>query len=307
MWSMKQSVVKGMALTAGLGILLFFQACLPGDDDFYDANKYFEADVETIKTYLETNGIDAEVDSATGAYFLTHSTGQGYKTLNGVEVDIQYRGFTLDGVEFVNNFSGFPVTIKLGDENTYPAALKDAVLIAVFLMHEGDSSTIYSPSFYGFQDETYGSVPPNTPIAYTIKFVDIKKLDEDYVKIDQYITSKGFSAVIDPEFGTRTVVHVPGNTIEIDNNDYVTLNYTGKLLDDQQFDTSYGRNPLGFTVGRGELIPGFELGVRELNNLDSATIFVPSIYGYGAKANGTIPANSALVFAIKIVSVQKYL
>ncbi|MDZ7604839.1 MAG: FKBP-type peptidyl-prolyl cis-trans isomerase [Cyclobacteriaceae bacterium] len=304
---MKQNVIKGLVLTTGLGALLFFQACLPGNEDTYDANKYFKIDSETLKNYIETNSIDAEVDSATGVYLVTHSPGEGYKTLNGVDIELHYRGFTLDGEQFVNSFAGFPVNIKLGDENTYPAPLTDAVLIAIFSMHEGDSTTIYSPSYYGFQDQQYNNVPPNTPIAYTIKFVDIKKLDEDYVKIDQYITTKGFTAEIDPEFGTRTVVHVPGSTTGIDNNDYITLNYTGKLLDDQQFDTSYGKNPLGFTIAKGELIPGFELGVRELNNLDSATIFVPSIYGYGAKASGTIPANSVLVFGIKIVSVQKYL
>jgi len=307
MWSMKQSVIKGLLLTVGLGTLLFFQACLPGDENVYDANKYFKEDLVTLQNYIETNNIDAVMDSASGVYIETHSTGSGYKTLNGVDIDFHYQGFTLDGTQFVNSYAGFPVSIKLGDDKTYPAPLTDAVLIAIFEMHVGDSATIYSPSYYGFQDKGYGSVPPNTPIAYTIKFLDIKKLDEDYVKIDQYITSKGFTAVIDPEFGTRTVVHVPGNTTEVDNNDYVTLNYTGVLLDDQQFDTSYGRSPLGFTVGQGELIPGFELGVRELNNLDSATIFVPSIYGYGAKANGTIPINSVLVFGIKVISVQKYL
>ncbi len=304
---MKQSVIKGLVLSVTLGILLFFQACLPGDENTYDAEKYFKADSETLQTYIETNNIDAELDSATGVYIGTHSEGAGYKTLNGVDIDLHYRGFTLDGEQFVNSFAGFPVSIKLGDDNTYPAPLTEAVLIAIFAMQEGDSTTIYSPSYYGFQDHQYNNVPPNTPIAYTIKFVDIKMLDEDYVKIDQYIANKGFTAEIDPVFGTRTVVHVPGNTTEIDNNDYVTLNYTGVLLDDQQFDTSYGKNPLAFTVAQGELIPGFELGVRELNNLDSATIFVPSIYGYGSKASSTIPANSVLVFGIKIISVQKYL
>ncbi len=260
-----------------------------------------------MESYIETNNIDAEFDSATGVYIQVHKHGVGYKTLNNVDIEFHYRGFTLQGAEFVNSFTGFPVPVKLGDVESYPSAFNDAVLIGLFSAYEGDSLTVYSPSYYGFQDEAYNNVPPNTPIAYTIKFVDVKMLDEEYAKIDQYIASKGFTPTIEPEFGTRTVLHFPGSTTEIDRNDYVTLNYKGVTLDDKQFDTSYGRNPLGFTMGKGELIPGFELGIDQLKNLDSATVFVPSIYGYGAKANGEIPANSVLVFGVKVVNVNKYL
>lgn len=305
--SVKTKIASGGLLILAVVSVIFFQSCLPSEDNYYDANKYFKEDAKTLKSYIETNKIVAQYDSATGVYIQVHKRGTGYKTLNNVDIEFHYRGFTLDGVEFINSFTGNPVPVKLGNEETYPGAFKDAVLIGLFSGYEGDSITVYSPSFYGFKDQGYSNVAPNTPVAYTIKFVDIKKLDEEYAKIDQYITAKGFTAAIDTVFGTRTVRHVAGSTIKIDNNDYVTLDYKGVTLDDKQFDTSYGKTPLGFTVGQGKLIPGFELGVSQLNNLDSATIFVPSIYGYGAKANGDIPANSVLVFGIKINNVNKYL
>lgn len=43
--------------------------------------------------------------------------------------------------------------------------------------------------------------------------------------------------------------------------DRVSVHYTGKLPTGEIFDTSDGRDPLTFTVGSGELIPGFDRGV----------------------------------------------
>ena len=45
-----------------------------------------------------------------------------------------------------------------------------------------------------------------------------------------------------------------GNTVKV--------HYTGKLDDGTIFDTSVGREPLEFTIGAGQLIPGFEGAVR---------------------------------------------
>jgi peptidylprolyl isomerase len=48
------------------------------------------------------------------------------------------------------------------------------------------------------------------------------------------------------------------------NGDRVRVHYTGRLEDGQVFDSSKGGDPLEFTVGAGEVIPGFEEGVRGL-------------------------------------------
>jgi FKBP-type peptidyl-prolyl cis-trans isomerase FkpA len=171
-------------------------------------------------------------------------------------------------------------------------------------MNEGDTATIYVPSPYGFKDEAYQSVPPHSILKYKVRFVKIKNLDTELEKIDQYITDKNMTAEIDSVFGTRYVIHQRGNNVGVKSGSFISLNYQGELLDGTAFDD--GRLDFTFldTNPNNRLIIGFEMGLFHLHENDSATIFVPSIYGYKSVANGDIPANSVLVFGLDILRVS---
>ncbi|APY00950.1 FKBP-type peptidyl-prolyl cis-trans isomerase 2 [Lacinutrix venerupis] len=64
-------------------------------------------------------------------------------------------------------------------------------------------------------------------------------------------------------------------------NDTVKVHYTGKLKDGQVFDSSEGREPLEFTLGKGMLIPGFENAVIEMKVNDKKTVNIPVNEAYG--------------------------
>lgn len=68
---------------------------------------------------------------------------------------------------------------------------------------------------------------------------------------------------------------------EAKNGSLVKVHYTGKLEDGTQFDSSQGGNPLEFTVGNGEVIPGFEQAVVGMNIGDSKTVEVSPEQAYG--------------------------
>ncbi len=63
--------------------------------------------------------------------------------------------------------------------------------------------------------------------------------------------------------------------------DEVKVNYTGRLDDGTVFDSSEGREPLAFTVGGGQVIPGFEAAVDGMVVGDSKTITIPCAEAYG--------------------------
>jgi peptidylprolyl isomerase len=63
--------------------------------------------------------------------------------------------------------------------------------------------------------------------------------------------------------------------------DTVKVHYTGKLDDGTVFDTSAEREPLEFTLGEKQIIPGLEDGVVGMEVDESKTIKIPSDQAYG--------------------------
>lgn len=63
--------------------------------------------------------------------------------------------------------------------------------------------------------------------------------------------------------------------------DTVRVHYRGKLHDGSIFDESFDREPLQFTIGGGQVIPGFEEAVVGMNPGDSKTTELPVEKGFG--------------------------
>lgn len=64
--------------------------------------------------------------------------------------------------------------------------------------------------------------------------------------------------------------------------DTVRIHYTGTLTDGTQFDSSVGNEPLEFTLGEGQVIPGLEAGIAGMNVGEKQTVDVESEQAYGS-------------------------
>jgi peptidylprolyl isomerase len=73
--------------------------------------------------------------------------------------------------------------------------------------------------------------------------------------------------------GCGGVVAKTGNTVKV--------HYTGTLTNGTVFDTSIDREPLEFTIGQGQLIPGFEQAVIGMKVGESTTVNIPAAQAYG--------------------------
>lgn len=78
------------------------------------------------------------------------------------------------------------------------------------------------------------------------------------------------------------------NMIQVKENNTVKVNYTGKLSDGQVFDSSEGKEPLEFTLGQGQLIPGFEKGVIDMKLNEKKTVTITKEEAYGDINNDLI-------------------
>jgi FKBP-type peptidyl-prolyl cis-trans isomerase 2 len=66
-------------------------------------------------------------------------------------------------------------------------------------------------------------------------------------------------------------------------NDKVKVHYKGTLSDGEVFDSSEGKDPLEFTLGAGQVIPGLEKGIIGMEAEESKTINVPAAEAYGER------------------------
>ena len=86
--------------------------------------------------------------------------------------------------------------------------------------------------------------------------------------------------------------------------DSVTVHYRGKLLNGTEFDSSHKRNkPAKFQVNR--VIKGWTEALQLMQEGDKWEVYIPPELGYGTRGAGrNIPANSALVFEVELISIN---
>jgi len=83
----------------------------------------------------------------------------------------------------------------------------------------------------------------------------------------------------------------------------VVVHYTGTLQDGTQFDSSRGRGEFKFTLGQGQVIKGWDEGVKTMKKGERAIFTLSAEYAYGeAGSPPKIPANATLIFDIELLS-----
>ena len=65
--------------------------------------------------------------------------------------------------------------------------------------------------------------------------------------------------------------------------DSVRIHYTGTLADGTEFDSSRGREPLAFTLGAGQVVPGFDKAVDGMKTGATQTVTIPASEAYGER------------------------
>ena len=96
-----------------------------------------------------------------------------------------------------------------------------------------------------------------------------------------------------------------GDGATAQNGDTVSVNYTGWLTDGTKFDTSIDRGQtFDFTLGARQVITGWDEGVVGMKVNGTRLLIIPPSLGYGSTANGSIPANSTLIFEVQLVAIK---
>jgi len=87
---------------------------------------------------------------------------------------------------------------------------------------------------------------------------------------------------------------------------HVTVHYTGWLTTGKKFDSSVdAHTPIDFTIGKGEVIKGWDEGVTGMKVGGKRQLRIPPELGYGATGYPpVIPSNATLIFDIQLLAVK---
>ncbi len=219
-----------------------------------------------------------------GLSYVDSVVGQGPEVQPDDFIVVHYAGYLyVDGVKgekFDASYDrGAPISFPLGRSFVITGWER-----GVPGMHVGGKrSLIISPDLaYGPQGRP-PVIPPNSTLFFDIEIVEVPIVETE-------ITTEGTGAVA--EVGDQISVH-----------------YTGWLWEDgkrgAEFDSSIGRGvPYKFTLGAGNVIPGWDKGLEGMKVGTKAQLIIPSVMGYGEQGSPPkIPANATLCFDVELVEI----
>lgn len=207
-----------------------------------------------------------------------------------------------------------------------PPSYKGDWVEGLKLLTAGDSAEFLVP-VDTLRKLSQGSLPEwmksGDKISYNVKMVSVKsqadakkEMEQKSVaqnqiddKLMQEYFAKNNISPMKTASGIYYVIAKEGAGATPTQGQKVTVNYTGKTLDGVTFDSNVDPNfqhvqPFTFTIGKGEVIPGWDEGIALLKKGGKATLFIPSSLAYGPAAQGNIAANSVLMFDVEMTNIQ---
>ncbi|MEM6642226.1 MAG: FKBP-type peptidyl-prolyl cis-trans isomerase [Bacteroidota bacterium] len=149
----------------------------------------------------------------------------------------------------------------------------------------------------------------------TIAQLDQEQMAIDTKLIDEYLEKEGLEAQ-KTDAGVRYIIKEEGTGGPLQFGQSVGINYAGRLLTGEYFDTSmedvakaqglYNEarpyQPYPVQIWASSVITGWHDGISYLNMGAKATLYIPSSMGYGPRSQGAvIKANSILVFDVEVL------
>lgn len=96
-----------------------------------------------------------------------------------------------------------------------------------------------------------------------------------------------------------------GAGAEAQNDQVVTVHYTGIFENGEKFDSSVDRGePFSFKLGAGMVIKGWDLGVLGMKVGEKRKLTIPYDLAYGEFGYGPIPPKATLIFEVELLAVK---
>jgi FKBP-type peptidyl-prolyl cis-trans isomerase FkpA len=234
-----------------------------------------------------------------------------------------------DSVLFDSRENGKPLRFEL-PKPKFEGSFEEGLMY----LGEGDSATFFINADSMFekvilknpQGIVKGRPTPGSHLKFDVSLVRVQTYQEAELEIalsesrqeqaeqkalEEYLSEKNIHAEKQHE-GYYLLVTKPGSGKEIKAGDVVSMNYSAHFLNGILFNSSSkSGQPYSFTVGKGEVITGWDLAMEKLRAGDRALIVVPSPLAYGSegvqKPNSKdylIPPFSTLIIDVEVLKIE---
>lgn len=279
-------------------------------------NSLKENESVAIAEFIKNSGIKYD-STAEGLYILESVKGTGPSIQTGSIVTLDFAIHTVLGKKLYSTWEAKkPFTLEFGKKFD-----TEGFNIALSRMSKGAKARIIVPSNLAFGKEGRpGFIRPYEPLLYDVEVINIQTKAEiekeklaaieakkvaEASKISDYVKAKGISA--QPMANGLYVVETKkGNGPAVVSGKKVLVHYSGFLLNGTKFDSSLDRGqPFEFVVGKGNVIKGWDEGIKLLRVGSKAKLIIPSKLAYGDAGSGEkIPPFSPLVFDIEVLGIE---
>lgn len=278
---------KYVALAVSLIGTILLTSCLDDGSGTDNELKQFNKEQKAIDEYLSQQGADFLVDPIYSLKYILEGAGNDTTVDADDYLLVSFEAFLLNGETPVE--AGDSVIINLAHQ-------LPGLRILLPKSESQQTITMFIPSFYAYGISGSSSVGPNATLKYVMtihKAYD--SFDYQTRLIDNYLEANSLTAEIDSVSKLRYIMLEEGTGENPTRTSNVRVTYKGELLDGTDFDsgTAVNFNLANLISGWGVLMPY----VKEDGKI---RMFLPSKYGYGINAVGTIPPNSILVFEVEL-------
>jgi FKBP-type peptidyl-prolyl cis-trans isomerase len=294
------------------------------------AEKLKSEEPAKIQEYISKNKVTV-TPTASGIYVITQNPGAGRSIAKTDFVKINLIVSSIDGKKIFSTLDqNRPITFEFGkpfDTKGFDEAIA--------LMKKGSKAIVVVPSAMGFGEQGKKDmngkdiIAPFSPVVYDIEVLDLKTkaenekavkeeeaakkkaaseaMSKEPLQIQQYIKENKVTAKPTAS-GLYYIEKVKGKGPLAKAGNKVKVHYTGKLMNGKVFDSSLDKKPatpFEFTLGQGQVIPGWDEGIMLMSAGGKATLIIPSKLAYGERGAGAdIPAYSPLVFDVELISIS---
>lgn len=240
--------------------------------------------------YVVPEGVEiSEVSS--GLRYAVIEGGEGKQLQPGMKVKVHYSGYFENMEVFDSSYErGYPFEFTLGRGMVIRGWEEGIARLRV-----GDKARLWIPWDLAYGQQGRGPIPPESNLIFDIEVLDAHEI----ARPEAFDVSH--SDTLTTESGLQYLIAEEGYGGSPENEDIVTVHYTGYLPDGRMFDSSVQRGQVfRFVLGQGQVIDGWDEGVQLMQYNAKYRFIIPPELGYGDRRVGPIPPNSKLIFDIEL-------